>query len=192
MLDCKAVGVTDHVVMEHHAAERASSAQRGLQRILGAFARLLGAHLDLNVDLFVVRFVEASIVPMAVRAQHRGQLSRTPRGHVEIAGDVVAGQAREINLLDDVAIPFHFAMDDRVERRLRRHRPQALRHEELLAHHFAALVPRLQIVGRRPWEIAIVIGRLVESAIARASCANDDAVNARRTRIDRRRMAKTP
>ena len=86
---------------------------------------------------------------------------------VEIAGDVVARQAREVDLFDGVAITLDLAVNDRLQRRLVRHRPEALRDKDLPAHDLLAGLPFVPIARRSPGKVTVEVFELLEPAIAR-------------------------
>src|SRR5262249_26316682 len=86
--------------------------------------------------------VEAAVGPVAVRAEHPRQRPRLALGPVEAARDVVAGGAGEEDLLDGGVVAVDLAVNDRGERRLLRHGPQAEGAQHLLAQLLPGLVAR--------------------------------------------------
>ncbi len=64
-------------------------------------------------------------------------------GAIEVASDVMAGIAGEIDLLDGVAVALDLAVDDRLERFLLRHRPESGGDQDLLAEGLFAGLPCL-------------------------------------------------
>src|SRR6188472_225742 len=94
---------------------------------------------------------------MAVREEHAGDFARDLFRPVEIAGDEEAGGAFEIDFFDRVAWPLDLAMNDRMERRLGRHRPQSLGHEDLRSYTLGPRVPFRLRLGRREWEITVEV-----------------------------------
>ena len=91
-----AVVVADHVVQEDDAAE------------LGPADAAL---LDLGID--------PAVLPVAVRAEHAGQLAGLAGRPVEVAAEREPGERLEHDLLDRVAVALELAVDLGVERGLR-------------------------------------------------------------------------
>ena len=114
VVDLARVVVADHVVREDHVA---------LTRERDAARR----------DRPVGAVLEAAVGPVAVRREDPGKRARLPERAVEVAGDVEARVALEVDLLDGVVAPLDPAEDVGVERVLLRQRPQAGAHEDLLA-----------------------------------------------------------
>ena len=113
---------------------------------------------------------------MPVRREHGGQLARFPFGPIQAAGDVKARIAFEKHLLDRVAVAIDFAVDHGIGRRLRRHRPQARRHQHLPPHILGPLLPRLGIRTHRERKIPIQIlqrpqPRIIRQFARRQYCA---------------------
>src|SRR5437868_5613741 len=80
-----------------HASEHGTASLEGIARSLRG---LLGALLELRLDLGLAGLVEAAVGPVAVRAEHTGQLVAGLLRPIQVAGDVVAGIAGEEDLLD--------------------------------------------------------------------------------------------
>src|ERR1700722_4410108 len=152
--------------MEDDATHARQLGAAGLERIAGALHRLLRLLVHLRLRLFLAGVEEAAVVPVAMRTQHARQLARLARGPIEIAADVVAGHTGEVDLFDGVISAIDPAMDHRRQRRLRRHRPEAIGHENLLAQVAAASLPRL-FGGRGLQEEVLVVqvARLAETVI---------------------------
>src|SRR5216117_1668600 len=94
---------------------------------------------------------------MSVREQNAGRFAGDVLRTIEVARHEEARRAFKINLLHGVFAAIDFAVDDRIQRRLRRHRPQTLRDEDLPAHTFGPRLPRGLRRRWREWEIAIQV-----------------------------------
>ena len=79
MRQLHAVGIADHVVVEHDAAHAGQLHAAALQRAAAADFEPLGACHDLLRER--ARLIEEPAVgPMAVRAEHAGKLARLALG----------------------------------------------------------------------------------------------------------------
>src|SRR5205809_709309 len=100
MRNGRAVGVADHVEVKDDAAQARERGAAGLERILRALPRPLGAALQGLGDLAFARFVEAAVGVVAVGHEDAGELPRRAGSvsdrrtlrTVKIAADAVAGQ----------------------------------------------------------------------------------------------------
>ena len=82
---------------------------------------------NLFADEFVGLVDETRVGPVSVGEDDRGYLARNILRPVKIARHEEAWSAFEVDLLDRVVPLVDLAVDHRVERRLGRHRPEALR-----------------------------------------------------------------
>ena len=160
--DRGAVRVPDHVVLEHDEPELRECGRERLHEVPAAVDVRFAAGLHAGLAGLLAVVVEPPAGPVAVREQHAGALhglaflgSGRP---IQVAADVVARRAGEVHLLDGVLALVDLAVNDRVQRRLLRQRPQARRDEHLLAE---LLPPRLPNLFRlRHDEREVVVERL--------------------------------
>ena len=162
-----------------------------------AAAAVLEAFLaggDFFLDGIVARLGEPGVLPVAVGEQHAGNFARDLLWPVEIAGDEEAGRTLEIDFFDRVVGPLDLAVDDGVQRRLGRHRPEAFGHENLPAHAFGPSVPFRLRLGRREWEIAVEVLERLQSDIVRQrpgrQCARRGSFERRNERQESRKHAE--
>ena len=104
---------------------------------------------------------------MSVREDHRRHLAVDVLGAVEVAGHEEARRAFEVGLLDRVFALVDLAVDDRVERRLGRHRPEALGDQQLPADEIAARLPFLDGLRGGEGEIAVEVLERAEAGVLR-------------------------
>ena len=121
------VGIADHVVDERHTTHASQPGATGEFRITTRCLEPFGALHKKRANLLLAVILQAPAV--AVRAQHGGQSARFTLGTEEQSRDVVIGAAFEIDFFDSEAFPVDAAVNDRVQRRLLRHRPKAGGHE---------------------------------------------------------------
>ena len=132
--DLLAVGVANHVVVEHDATHASQLHAARLQRAAAAVRKSLGTLHDLLLDFLRSAIVEPPVRPVAVWAQYAGALVRLPLGPKQAAGDEEPRHALEVDLFDRVVTFIQATVDDRIERRLGRLWPQPERHQHLLPH----------------------------------------------------------
>src|SRR5579884_2742732 len=162
MRDGRTVGVAHHVVMKDDAAHARQLGAAGLEWIFRAFGCLLGALFDLVGNGPVVGLVKAAARPVTMRTENAGPLATggitppaplgatggitppaplgatggitppAPLGAIEVAADIMAGIAGKKYFFDRVFAAVDFAVDDGLQRRLFRHRPQTEGDEHLL------------------------------------------------------------
>ena len=140
------IAVADLVVQEHHAAHAGQVRAAGLHHAAAAVLVAFRSAGDLPPHALFAGVLKSSARKMSVRAEDGRQLSRAARGTIEIARDEEAGQALEVDLLDGVVALIDAAMDHRIQRRRRGHRPQSQRDEHGSPHHVRSLLP---LLGRR-------------------------------------------
>ena len=80
---------------------------------------------------------------MTVRAQHTRPTPGDTFGPIETTGDVMAGKALQVDLLDGIVVAIDLAMDNGVGRGLRRHGPEPGGDQQLAPHALAPLGPGL-------------------------------------------------
>src|SRR5207249_609922 len=93
-----------------------------------------GSWFEFRLRRLFAGIVEAAVVPMTVRTENAGQLARFSGRPIEVSGDVMAGIAGEIDLLDGVAVALDLAVNDGLEGSFLGHGPQAVGDQKLLAH----------------------------------------------------------
>src|SRR5262249_43342453 len=155
-----------------HAGEHRAA---GLERVAGALGGLLGPLLDLLGGGLLAGVEEAAVGPVPVRAEHAGVLRRAVPGPVQVAADVVAPPAWRRDLLDGVAVALEAAVDDRLQRRLLRQRPEAGGDQDALADLAAALVPLVPGGRRREREVAVEVFGLAEPGVGGLLAGRQDA-----------------
>ena len=164
------VGIAEHVPLPDDAAH---PGKLDAHRLKAAAAAALEAFLaggDFFPDGVVARLGQPGVLPMAMREQHAGDFARDLLRPVEIAGDEEAGGAFEVDFFDRVVGPLDLAVDDRVQRRLGRHRPEAFGHEDLPPHAFGPSVPFGLRLRRREWEVAVEILERLQPSIVGQAC----------------------
>ena len=165
--DLQAVGVADHVVMEDDAAHAGERDAACLQRIEGAAEVELGTALDFTLRRLDGSLEEAAIGPVPMGAEHAWHLPFLAARSVQVAAHVVARQTGKIDFFDRVIVPLDLAVNDRLERRLRGHGPDAVGDHDLLAQLLAPLLPGLLAGGHRHREVAVEVLGLAEANIGR-------------------------
>ena len=112
---------------------------------------------NLFADEFVGLVDETRVGPVSVREDDRGHLTRNILRPVKIARHEEARRTFEVDLLDRVVPLVNLAVDHRIERRLRRHRPEALRNRQLALEKVTARLPFLNGFRRREGEGAVEV-----------------------------------
>ena len=160
-----AIGVSDHVVMEHDAAHAGQLHAASLRRIAARGVETLGARDQLLLQLLFAGIVETPIGPVTVRAKHAGQLSWPPLRTVKVARDKMAGKALQEDLLHGVLTAIDRAVDHGVGGRLGRHGPQARGHQHLATHPLGPLRPRFARRRRRERKTVVEGFQRTQSAV---------------------------
>ena len=121
------VGIAEGVDLPGDAAHACQLDAHRLEARAAALLEALLAGRDLFTDELVGLVDETRVNPVSVREDHRGHLARNILRPVKIARHEEARSAFEVDLLDRVVPLVDLTVDHRVERRLGRHRPEALR-----------------------------------------------------------------
>ena len=161
------IRVAQHVPLPDDAAHARELHAHRLKAAAPALFEALLPRGDLLPQFFRRFLQQPRVLPVAVPKHHRGDLALGILGPVQVARDEKAGGTFEINFFDGVLGPVDPPVDDRVERTLRRHRPKALRNENLPAHIVRALFPLRRRLRRGEGEIAVQILRRLEADIIR-------------------------
>jgi hypothetical protein len=159
------IGVAQRVDLPDHAAHARELHAHRLEARLAAFDETFLARGDLLADVFVGLDEEAGVFPMAVREDHRRRLAGHVLRTIEVTRHEEARGAFEIDLLDRVFTLVDLPVDDRVERRLGRHRPEALRDQQLSADELASWLPCLDGLRSREGEISVQVLQRTEPGI---------------------------
>ena len=159
------VGVAERVDLPDHAAHAGELDTHRLEARLAALFETLLSGRDLLADVFVGLDEEARIGPVSVGEDHRRHLARDVLGAVEITRHEEARSAFEIDLLDRVVALVDLPVDDRVERRLGRHRPEALGDDQLALDKVTARLPFLNGFRRREGEVPVEVLERTEARV---------------------------
>ena len=151
------IGVAERVNLPDHAAHAGELDTHRLEAGLAALFEALLAGRDFLADVFVGLDQEARVGPVSVREDHRRHLARDVLGSVEITRHEEARRAFEVHLLDRVFALVDLAVNDRVERRLGRHRPEALGDQQLPADEITARLPFLDGLRGGEGEVAVEV-----------------------------------
>ena len=165
MRQLDAVGNAHHVVVEHHTAHPGQLHATGLQRIPPSHLEAFGPLDKRPADGLRPGVVKAAIEPVAVRAEHPGQLSRAPLRSIEAPGDEVAGKTLQINPFDGVAVAIDFAVYHGVVGRPSGHRPESQRHQQLPPQAFRPDVPGTLGARRPEREVAVKILQVAKAMV---------------------------
>ena len=163
----QAVRIPQHVVVKNHAPHPRQRRAPRLQRTPPAVLESLRAIDNLAQNLLRPRVREPSLRPMSMRTQHPRQFPRLALGPVQIPRHKKPRRALKENPLHREIPAVDPPVNHRVQRRLLRHRPQPLRHQNLPAHILRALRPRRGRGRRRERKIAVQILQRPEPPIRR-------------------------
>ena len=167
--DLLRVRVAEHVPLPHDAAHAGELHAERLEDALPAFFKAFRTNRDLLTHLLRLREREPRVLPVTVREHHRRNLALDHFRLPKAARDVKARCGLEIDFFDRETIALDLAMNHRIERRLRRHRPQTLRDENLASHVIFALIPLTQRRRRIEGKIGIQVLRRLLANILRMS-----------------------
>lgn len=175
--DRGAVRVADHVVLEHDEPELGERDRQRLHEVPAAIHVRFALGIDALLRGGFAVVVEPAAGPVAVREQHAGVFHVLLLVHhgrpVQVAADVVPRRASEVDLLDGVLALVDLAVNDRVQRRLLRHRPQPGRDEHLLAELLPACFPRLFRLRHDEREVVVEGLRRTEPHVGRLLVAGE-------------------
>jgi hypothetical protein len=149
------IRVSQHVPLPDHAAHARKLDAHRLKAALASFLESLLPFGNLVPELGGSRKGEARVGPMPVGEQDPGNFAGDVFRTIQVACHEEARRALEIDLLDREVTAIDSPMDDRMERRAGRHRPQSLGDQDLMPHPLCALLPLG--LGRRRLEGKVAV-----------------------------------
>ncbi len=171
------VGIAEHVPLPDDAPHPGQLHAHRLKPALAAPFEALLAGGDFAKQIVFGFQRQASVLPVPVGEEDSWDLPPRVFRAVQVAGDEKARCALEIGLFHGVFGEVDLAVNDGIQRHLRRHGPQPLRDENLAADVLGALVPLRFRFGNCEGEIAVEIFGEREAHVVRERAGGENPRN---------------